>query len=277
MKLTLPIYRLAGVVLLVSLLAYAGCSSNDEPEPVDCSTTDLAIALTSKSDPADCSTNNGTIVVSATGGAAPYQFSINAGTFGSSGTFNNLGPGSFSVAVKDANNCEKTLSAIVLLAPASPVAGASVIAAHTDCLTPNGSITINVTGGTPPYEYKIGTGAFASTNVFSNLKAGNYTITVQDDANCSITINEAVASNTTISYTTDIAPIIQVNCIKSGCHNGDNGADKNWSVFSNVKEKALAIKARTGDRSMPQDSPNALTQAQIDMIACWVDSGAQNN
>jgi len=269
--------RFVSFSLLISFLVYAGCSSNDEPKPVDCNTTDLAISLTSKSDPASCNTNNGSIVVSATGGAAPYQFKLNSGTFAAATTFNNLGAGSFSIVVKDANSCEKTLSAIVLAAPSSPVAGVSTITAHTNCLSPNGVITVNVTGGTPPYQYKIGSGAFVSSNVFSQLKAGNYTVTVQDDADCSITINNVVNSSTSVSFQTQIKPLLETNCIKSGCHNGDNGADRNWSVFANVQAKASGIKTRTGNRSMPADNANALTQDQIDLIACWVDSGAQNN
>jgi uncharacterized membrane protein len=162
-------------------------------------------------------------------------------------------------------------------APTSPVAGASTIAHHTNCLDANGSITVNVTGGTPPYEYKLGSGLFVSSNVFSQLKAGNYTVTVQDDADCSITINNVVNSSTTVSFQTQIKPLLETNCIKSGCHNGDNGADRNWSVFANVQAKASGIKTRTGNRSMPADNANALTQDQIDLIACWVDSGAQNN
>jgi|JI10StandDraft_1071094.scaffolds.fasta_scaffold04099_3 hypothetical protein len=269
--------RLVSFSLLISFLVYAGCSGNDEPKPVDCNTTDLAISLTSKSDPASCNTSNGSIVVSATGGAAPYQFKLNSGTFAAANTFNNLGAGSFTIIVKDGNDCEKSLAAVVLTAPTSPVAGASTIAHHTNCLDANGSITVNVTGGTPPYEYKLGSGLFVSSNVFSQLKAGNYTVTVQDDADCSITINNVVNSSTTVSFQTQIKPLLETNCIKSGCHNGDNGADRNWSVFANVQAKASGIKTRTGNRSMPADNANALTQDQIDLIACWVDSGAQNN
>jgi SprB repeat len=277
MKLSFLFNRLVSVGLVASLLIYAGCASNDEPNPdaVDCGTTDLAISLSTKSDPSTCGTNNGSITVSATGGATPYQFKLNSGTFGSATTFSNLGGGSFIVTVKDKNNCEKILSAVSLNAPTSPVAGASTITDHTNCLTPNGSITVNVSGGTEPYQYKIGNGAFGDLNTFSNLKAGNYTITVQDDADCSITINNRVESNTTVSFQSQVKTILELNCIKSGCHNGDNGADRNWSVFSNVKTKASNIKSRTTGGTMPPSG--ALPQNEIDLIACWVDSGAKDN
>lgn len=269
------INKLTGFVSLIVLLTYAGCASNDEPKPVDCNTTDLAISLTSKSDPASCNTSNGSIVVSATGGAASYQFKLNSGTFAAANTFNNLGAGSFTIIVKDGNDCEKSLAAVVLTAPTSPVAGASTIAHHTNCLDANGSITVNVTGGTPPYEYKLGSGLFVSSNVFSQLKAGNYTVTVQDDADCSIEINNLVESKTTVSFSSGIKPLIETNCINKGCHNSGSWGDRNWTVDSNIKNKAQVIKTRTGNKSMPQDiAPTGLPQNQIDLIACWVDSGA---
>ncbi len=263
---------------VVLFLMYEGCSSNDEPQPVDCTTSDLAIALGAKSDPAGCGTNDGSISVTASGGLAPYQFKLNGGALAGASAFSNLSSGIFTITVKDKNGCERELSGVTLTAPSAPVAGAPVLVSQTNCSAPNGPITVNVSGGETPYQYKLGDGSFGSSATFSNLKAGNYTVTIKDAGNCTITVNSTVASATTVSYATDIAPILQANCIKSGCHNGDNGADKNWSVFANVQSNAQNIKTRTGNKSMPQDiAPTGLPQAQIDLIACWVDSGALNN
>jgi len=138
---------------------------------------------------------------------------------------------------------------------------------------------VNVTGGTGPFMYKFGEGAFGATNTFSGLKHGSYTVEVKDVTDCPQIINAVVPrGDTGISYENDIKPILQANCIKSGCHNGDNGADRNWSVFANVKEKAQGIKTRTGNGTMPADiAPTGLPQAQRDLIACWVDDGAKEN
>lgn len=81
-----------------------------------------------------------------------------------------------------------------------------------------------------------------------------------------------------VSYQTDIKPILEVNCIKSGCHNGDNGAELNWSVFENVQTHAAEIKELTGNGSMPLDiAPTGLPKRERDLIACWVNSGALDN
>ncbi|MBL7872690.1 MAG: SprB repeat-containing protein [Cyclobacteriaceae bacterium] len=267
-----------GLGCVMLLLIYSGCSSNNEPKPVDCNTTDLGIALSTKSNPTGCGTIDGSIAVTASGGMAPYQFKLNSGVLVSTSTFSNLGPGTFNVVVKDSNGCERELSGVILTAPSAPSAGIPVLVSQTNCSSPNGSITLNVSGGTPPYQYQLGDGSFGSSSAFANLKAGNYTITIKDASNCIVTVNGTVASQTSVSFANDIAPILQANCIKSGCHNGDNGADRNWSVFANVQTNALNIKTRTGNKSMPKDiAPTGLPQAQIDLIACWVDSGALNN
>lgn len=265
--------------LVVLSILTAACGSSDDVKPqADCSTSNLAIQLVSKTDPSDCSSNSGVIEVSASGGGGSYQFKLGSAAFGSTGVFSNLAAGSYSVTVKDASGCEKSLAGITLTAPGGPVVVPSTVSHQTNCGTPNGSITANVSGGATPYQFKLNDGAFISSSTFSGLAAGTYTVTILDDAGCSAEIEETINSSTGVSYLADIKPILEVNCIKSGCHNGDNGADKNWSIFANVKAKAAQIKLRTGNKSMPADiAPTGLPQGQIDLIACWVNDGAPNN
>ncbi|MBX2966470.1 MAG: SprB repeat-containing protein [Cyclobacteriaceae bacterium] len=267
-------FRLLSVVATISLTLYMSCSSSDEPEPFDCGTSDLAIQLVADNDPTGCGSDDGSIQVSATGGQGPYQFKIGTGAYGSTATFTNLGGGSFNISVKDNRGCEKQLAAVVLTAPSGPVAGTPAIDAQTNCLSPNGSVTANVTGGTPPYQYKLGSGALGSVATFNGLSAGNYVITVEDDAGCSININATVASNTGITYTGEILAIFQAKCQFSGCH-PDNG---NWFDYNTAKGSAAAIKAHTANGTMPKGGEaapgGALSADQIMLIACWVDSGA---
>ena len=55
------------------------------------------------------------------------------------------------------------------------------------CL-PNGSITLNATGGNPPYQYSIDGGVtYQSSNVFTGLGGGTYVIKVKDALNCTAT------------------------------------------------------------------------------------------
>jgi hypothetical protein len=92
-------------------------------------------------------------------------------------------------------------------------------------------------------------------------------------------------SDTTISFNDHIKPIITSNCAIQGtgdnkCHNGDNGADINWTVLSNFQQHSHEVKRRinlpksNGDH-MPREGE--LTGNQIQIITCWVEQGALDN
>lgn len=80
------------------------------------------------------------------------------------------------------------------------------------------------------------------------------------------------------TYSQVIQPIITSKCAIPGCHEGSNASLPDWRVFNNVQSNAAAIKERTGNRTMPPSNAGVqLTASEINDIACWVDSGAQNN
>ena len=72
-----------------------------------------AVAFTStKADITSCA-SNGVITVNATGGQSPYQYSKDGGaTWQSANSFSNLSQGTYSLQVKDANECVSSSSAV---------------------------------------------------------------------------------------------------------------------------------------------------------------------
>jgi gliding motility-associated-like protein len=64
---------------------------------------------------ASCLNDDGNILVSVTGGVAPYQYSIGSGAFGNSGAFGGLVSGAQTVTVRDANGCVTPATAMVPL------------------------------------------------------------------------------------------------------------------------------------------------------------------
>lgn len=134
--------------------------------------------------------SNGTITATASGGTGPYTFSLNGGAFQATGTFSSLAAGSYSVTAKDANGCIGSTN-FTLTDPCTGVT-ITVTATTTNPTAPgasNGSIAANAAGGTGPYTFRIGTGAFQPTGTFNNLTAGTYTITARDANNCSGSAN----------------------------------------------------------------------------------------
>lgn len=139
----------------------------------------------------DCSNNNtAEITVEASGAKSPYMYSIDGGlTYQESAVFGNLGTGNYSILVKDASDLvSKPIETIITLpTPITATAtNTSII-----CRGETASLTITTAGGKAPYQYSINDSAFTSANIFPELKAGTYTITVKD----------AIACTTSFSYT----------------------------------------------------------------------------
>lgn len=158
----------------------------------------VSVAVTSVSD-VQCSANDGSAVVIATGGTAPYSYSVINWTTGevftnNSGVFSNLSPGQYNVVVVDAAACQPDCSnnGFTIGGNPNPI-NANVSVSNPTCppnITSNnpnsssGSITVLASGGTAPYLYSIGSG-FGSSNVFSNLAAGSYQVVTMDANGCS--------------------------------------------------------------------------------------------
>ncbi len=133
--------------------------------------------------------SDGSFSLLASGGEAPYTYSIDGGaTFSPASLFSNLSAGAYDVRVRDANNCEVTLN-VPVAEPAQLMAEAVQTQDYT-CLQ-LGEITVGsvtpTTGGSGDYQYNINGGAWtASTTggtVFTDLMDGTYTIQVRDANN----------------------------------------------------------------------------------------------
>lgn len=269
-----PYYKIVIHSILVVLLLLNGCGGGDEPASADCNQSGLAIELITKSNPTSCAASDGSIMVSATGGTAPYTFSINSGIFGSSATFNGLGAGNFVLKVKDKNGCEKSIDVQLSLSGVSTLSATLTITADTECVGGNGAIQVNATGGAGSYQYKLNDGTFGANSTFGLLDAAGYSISVKDAENCVFTIGATVAKgDSQTSLATHIKPIIDSNCAVSGCHNGTQSPDLRTS--SNIISNASAIKAETQSGRMPKNG--SLSSSEKALIACWVDEGAKNN
>ncbi len=128
--------------------------------------------------------SNGSITASATGGSG-FTYSINNGTFQSSGTFTGLGVGNYTITAKNSNGCVGVKS--VSLGASNPCAGVTVVVTTTN-VNPstgqsNGSITASATGGSG-FTYSINNGTFQSGGTFSALAAGTYIITAKNSQGC---------------------------------------------------------------------------------------------
>jgi len=154
--------------------------------------------------PATCGGNNGSVTVVASGGTAPYTYTIDGGASQSSATFNGLAPGVHNVVVTDNRGCIRNLS-ITITATNAPIA--SILnQTNVSCFGGvNGTVIIGVTGGSSPFTYSIG-GPSQASNTFTNLTAGSYTATVTDVNGCSGTVPFTITTPPQLTFTTVLTP-----------------------------------------------------------------------
>jgi large repetitive protein len=156
------------------------------------------LTINGNSTSATCGSSDGSVTTVAAGGTAAYQYSLNGGTSQLSGTFNNLAAGSYDITVTDANGCTATVNLQVAGLPGPTITSSPATDANCNSEA-SGSITINTNGGTPAIQYSINGGAYQSSNIFNNLPAGSYTITVTDANGCTSTSNATVNEPPAIS------------------------------------------------------------------------------
>ncbi|GAB3529569.1 hypothetical protein GCM10027443_09140 [Pontibacter brevis] len=163
-----------------------------------------------------CGNSNGRITISdIEGGKAPFQFSKDGVNFQDATTFSGLAAGAYTITVKDANSCERTVSVELENIPGPT--DFTVASSSSSCGRSNGAITAsNVTGGTAPYAYSIDGSNFQDDAVFEAVRAGSYTVTVKDRNGCTISREITV---TDVAGPTDLA----ASLTSSTC-GGSNGA-----------------------------------------------------
>ena len=124
--------------------------------------------------PATCGASDGTATVTVNGGTSPYTYSWNTGSVTSS--LSTIPKGLYTLTTLDANGCKDTTLV--------KVAGSNAFNANSNfgnvsCYGgTNGTATVNVTLGTPPYTYSWNNGQ--TTSSISGLVAGTYTCVIYD-------------------------------------------------------------------------------------------------
>ncbi len=156
--------------------------------------------------------SNGEISVEATGGTAPYSYFIDGSAFDQTAT--GLASGSYDIQIVDSNDCSIT-ETIVLEEPRQ-LAIASTDIQNVSCFEgSDGSIEVELFGGTAPYEFIWSTGSVESST--HNLSAGNHSVTITDANGCEI------SEEFTVGQPDPISPINQV-LVDPTCYEGEDGS-----------------------------------------------------
>jgi gliding motility-associated-like protein len=122
----------------------------------------------------------GSIELQLVGGTPQYK--INWSNNDSTATITRLRAGTYAVTITDLNDC-KLIDSVRLQQP-NGVSVVEVVKPVKCYGNLDGSITLNATGGTPPYRYSTDEVIFNGINSLVGLKAGDHNVYILDNNNC---------------------------------------------------------------------------------------------
>lgn len=207
----------------------------------------LSLVLSNPVNPA-CGQNNGSITAAITGGTAPYVVTIDNGItqqtinvpIAISQTLNNLPAGNYIITIRDAQQCQ-TSATQSLVAPNSPTVSSITPSDETCPGNLDGSVTIQVSGGTSPFIYTWSNNA--TTQNLTNVAAGNYTVTVRDASNCTVSATTTVIAGNACCNIQITAVITQPSC------GGSDGSINTTVVSQGTTSYLWSNAATTSDLS----------------------------
>ncbi len=181
--------------------------------------------------------NDGTATASPSGGTSPYSYEWSNGE--TTQTVEDLTPGDYTVTVTDDNSCtaEETVTVYEFICPTLTLESTQTDAScFEEC---DGEITItNVVNGVAPFTYSWSNGQ--TTQTATDLCAGDYSVTVTDDKNCSVvsetfTISEPEAIIVNASSTNETANDANDGTATANPTNGNSPYTYSWSNGENTQ------------------------------------------
>ena len=141
--------------------------------------------------------NNGQAIISVSGGNPPYTYSWSP-SGQTTATLSNAIAGTYSVTVKDVNNCS-SISTVTITQPPPIIASLTGTAT---CTSNTFSMNFSPTGGVQPYSYSWTPGSYTTSNVIVTLSSpSTYTAIAIDAIGCAVTSTINAVPQVTASIT----------------------------------------------------------------------------
>ena len=174
----------------------------------------VAVSGTATSSPATCpGATNGTITVTASGGSAPYTYSLNGGTAQTFNLITGVVTGQHVVRITDAGGCTVNINITV---GAGPGITGTITTTSASCPgASNGSATVIQVNGVAPFTYSIDGLPMQTSPVFLNLTPGVHLISFVDAGGCTGTATVTIAQGLALTAT---ASAVNTSC--AGVNNG---------------------------------------------------------
>ncbi len=168
-------------------------------------------------DPVDCfGESSGSINITVDGSQTPFTYNWSNGA--TTEDISGLAEGTYTCTVTDNSGCQLLVPNIEVDQPDAPVTVNSLNQVNVLCIGENtGSISLDVGGGTSPYTYLWSNGA--TTSGIGNLVAGDYSCTITDNNQCTLTTGLI-----SISEPSDPVGIVNLDVLDVSCVGEDDGS-----------------------------------------------------
>jgi len=168
--------------------------------------------------------NDGSIIVTPSGGTEPYTYAWDHGP--TTPSISALAPGTYTVTVSDAYNCTNSLS-VTLTQPAEVAVSAAVTSDISCQGNSNGAVEAVATGGTGTYTFAWYVDEALTipinqvTQTATDLSAGTYWVEVTDENGCTASDNVTLTDPAVLSVS--VVNITDESC--TGCQDGSISVD----------------------------------------------------
>lgn len=144
--------------------------------------TNDCVKVTGTSVNSTCGNANGSVTAQATGGTAPYTFSVGGINYSGNNVITGILPGTYFLYAKDASGNKDSVAITVNNIIGPTITKADTV--HTGCDNKSGKIIVNAAGGTLPLQFSLTGTNWQNSNIFTGLSFGSYTAYVKDANSC---------------------------------------------------------------------------------------------
>lgn len=176
----------------VFLATTTGCTQDTVSETIQIQTVVIQPTVTILD--SKCNPETADIQVNSNGGTSPYSYDVVGLDTSSTGFYQDVPSGTYTIYITDSAGCNDTNQIIVT--PTPPIIETDATPLITECNQTVADVVSSSTGGTSPYTYELEGVGTNTTGLFGDVAEGTYPLYVTDAEGCTDTTEVSVAPYT---------------------------------------------------------------------------------
>ncbi|MDD4218240.1 MAG: gliding motility-associated C-terminal domain-containing protein, partial [Bacteroidales bacterium] len=236
-----------------------GC---DEINNINISSPSQLNVFISSSENASCFGDlNASIQAGVSGGTPPYYYIWDDASSSTTSYLHNIGAGDYNVTITDNNGCSGTIGSTI--SQPDEIIAEITSSTNVTCNGGNdGTATVSVIGGTPPYSYIWNNLSHTPISTAQHLTAGNYSVTITDANACTTSSSVSITEPTEITSSTHTTDVICTLNLGSASITVDGGVTPYSYLWSNGNNTNTSNNLSAGNYTVTVTDNNSCTHSQ---------------